>query len=277
VTRRLLAKKEGNKIVADALKIVINGTFGKLGNKYSKFYSPKLLTQVTMTGQLSLLMLIEMIELAGIPVISANTDGIVMKCPVEMYNKLNEVVIVWEEKTGFVTEETQYSGLYSRDVNNYIACKISEEGKPSIGIKTKGVYSPVGSALNSPLSKNPESYICSYAVQQFLQNDIPVEETIENCKDITKFVNVRTVKGGGEKDGVYLGKAIRWYYAKEETGTINYAISGNKVPKSEGAKPLMILPEQIPSDLDLCRYINDANDILYDIGFYERKTESKLL
>jgi hypothetical protein len=271
VTRRLLAKKEGNKGVSESLKIVINGTFGKLGNLYSKMYAPNLLTQVTMTGQLSLLMLIEAVELAGIPVISANTDGIVMKCPKSKYELLDQVVMIWENQTGFDTEETQYKKLASRDVNNYIAIKA--EG----GCKTKGAFSQFGSALNSPLSKNPESYIISHAVQQFLEHGKAIKETIEACQDIRQFINVRTVKGGAEKNGVYLGKAIRWYYAEGEKGTINYVLSGNKVPKSEGAKPLMILPTQLPDDLDFDYYANAANQVLFDLGYYRKATTGTLL
>ena len=271
VTRRLLAKKEGNKGVSESLKIVINGTFGKLGNLYSKMYAPNLLTQVTMTGQLSLLMLIEAVELAGIPVISVNTDGIVMKCPKSKYELLDQVVMIWENQTGFDTEETQYKKLASRDVNNYIAIKA--EG----GCKTKGAFSQFGSALNSPLSKNPESYIISYAVQEFLEHGKAIKETIEACQDIRQFINVRTVKGGAEKNGVYLGKAIRWYYAKGEKGTINYVLSGNKVPKSEGAYPLMALPTELPDDLDFDYYTNSANQILFDIGYYRKAKTGTLL
>ena len=270
VDKRLHAKRTKDKTTAESLKIVINGSFGKLGNRYSKFYSPDLLIQVTMTGQLSLLMLIEMIELAGIPVISANTDGIVMRCPKSKYELLEAVVIIWEEKTGFLTEETRYKRLSSRDVNNYIAVK--EEG----GCKTKGVFSEVGSALNSPLSKNPESYICSMAVQAFLEHGTPIADTVTSCRDIRRFLNVRTVKGGAEKDGVYLGKAVRWYYAKDETGTINYVLTGNKVPKSEGAKPCMVLPSEFPLDIDFDRYINNANEMLYDIGVYRRAATGNL-
>jgi hypothetical protein len=255
---------------ADGLKISINGIFGKLGNKYSKVYAPDLMAQVTITGQLCLMMLIEMVELANIPVISANTDGIVMKCPAERYADLEAVIMIWEEKTGFLTEETRYSGLYSRDVNNYIAVKIDGE------CKTKGVFSDKGSAQNSPLSKNPEGHIRSLAVQAFLSKGVPVEETIRTCRDVKQFVSVRTVKGGAEKDGMFLGKAIRWYYAEGETGDISYVLSGNKVPKSEGARPLMTLPSGLPPDIDFDRYINQANEILYEIGYYQPRQTAML-
>ena len=48
------------KTTSDTLKICVNGSFGKLGSKFSFLYAPELLIQTTMTGQLALLMLIEM-------------------------------------------------------------------------------------------------------------------------------------------------------------------------------------------------------------------------
>jgi hypothetical protein len=276
VMRRLKLKKEKNPLEA-GLKIAINGIFGKFGNIYSAVYSPDLLAQVTITGQLALFMQIEMLEYNGIPCVSANTDGAVYICPKMQYAQFEDTLTVWEGRTGFVTEETRYSALYSRDVNNYMAVKELENGKNFAEIKTKGIYSERGSAQNSVLSKNPEGLICSEAVQAFLANSVPLKETIYGCCDIRKFVSVRSVKGGGEKDGVYLGKAVRWYYAKDETGTIKYIASGNNVPKSEGAKPLMLLPSEIPADLDFDHYYNEAIDMLYDLGFYQREKVGKLI
>ena len=48
VERRIAAKRAKNNIVSQSLKIVINGSFGKLGNKWSILYSPDLLVQVTL-------------------------------------------------------------------------------------------------------------------------------------------------------------------------------------------------------------------------------------
>jgi hypothetical protein len=271
VARRLKAKADGNKTEADGLKIAANGTFGKLGEPYSQLYSPDLVTQITVSGQLYLFMLIERIELAGFHVVSANTDGIVIKCPIDYYDTLCNVISMWEEESGFVTEETRYRSLHCRDVNNYIAVK--EDGTT----KTKGVYCERGSALNSVLSKNPETLILSDAIQLFVSNEIPIERTIKECNDIRRFVAVRSVKGGAEKDGVFLGKSIRWYYSNIEKGEISYVLSGNKVPKTVGAKPLMILPSEIPDDLDYEYYINEANNILYDIGVYKKSAQGKLL
>lgn len=270
VHRRLKAKKEGNKTVAEGLKIAINGSFGKLGNKYSALYAPQLVTQTTVTGQLCLLMFIEMVELAGIQVVSANTDGIVIRCPRDREKDLELIVMEWEARTNFNTEETRYRSIHSRDVNNYIAVK--EDGT----CKTKGVYSEKGSALGSVLSKNPESLICSDAVQAFLAHGKPVAETIRECADVRRFVNVRSVTGGAEKDGTYLGKSIRWYYAEGEAGAIHRATNGDKIPQTDGARPLMILPDSLPPDLDYDHYVSKAVEILFEVGYYTRAKSAEL-
>jgi hypothetical protein len=64
----------------------------------------------------------------------------------------------------------------------------------------------------------------------------------------------------------YVGKTVRWYYAKDVQGELIYAGSGNKVPRSEGAKPCMVLPDTFPEDLDLDWYIQESVKILEQIG-----------
>lgn len=254
VNRRLAAKRAKDTVTADSLKITINGSFGKFGSPYSTLYSPTLLIQTTVTGQLSLLMLIEMLESEGIAVVSANTDGIVIKCPREKLNLCEFVVWEWEHATGFETEATEYQAIYSRDVNNYIAIKKD-------GVKVKGVYAPAA------LQKNPTNEIVTMAVIKFLQQRVAIEETIGACKDITKFVTVRTVKGGAiDQGGNYLGKAIRWYHAVGIAGPITYKVNGYTVPRSEGARALMQLPEEFPDDVDFKWYVDEAHSILRDIG-----------
>ena len=275
VTRRIEAKKQKQKTISDSLKVVIVGIFGKTGNKYSLVYAPDLLLQITLSGQLALLMLIEALERIGIEVVSANTDGFVSKYPKERHEDVRRFIAAWEAHTGYTMEETRYRALYSRDVNSYIAIK--EKGDPNgtylderLGCKTKGAYCERGSALNSVLSKNPTTLICVDAALQFLTNGITLEKTIRSADDIRRFVSVRSVRGGGQKDGIYLGKAVRWYYAKDEVGFISYVGSGNKVAETDGAKPAMTLPVQFPQDIDYERYIKEAQELLYDCGAVRR-------
>lgn len=260
VERRIRAKKAGQTVIADGFKIVVNGAFGKLGSQYSIMYAPDLLIQVTVTGQLSLLMLIESLELQGLPVVSANTDGIIIKCPTNRRDHMMHIVGEWERATKFETEGTNYKAVYSKDVNNYIAVLSKPKGK--VLTKTKGAYAPTG------MKKNPTNRIVADAVELLLTQRIPVEHTIRGSTDIRKFIQVRTVKGGAVKDGEYLGKALRWYYAAGEEGEIIYAMNGHTVPKSRGAKPLMELPQSMPLDVDYDRYVAEAESMLKDIGYY---------
>lgn len=264
VDRRVLAKERGDKVTADSLKITVNGSFGKLGSKYSNMYAPDLCVQVTITGQLTILMLVERLELAGFTVVSANTDGIVTKCKRTRQDEFNAIVSQWEKDTGFSTEEAVYKALYSRDINNYIAVK--EDGTT----KNKGAYSNPWSKPKEAIfrfHKNPTNLICIDAIEKLLTTGAQLEQTIRSCTDITKFITVRTVKGGAVKDGQYLGKAIRWYYAEGETGCIIYALSGKKVARTDGAQPLMEMPNSLPSNIDYQWYIEEAKSMLNEIAY----------
>lgn len=82
-----------------------------------------------------------------------------------------------------------------------------------------------------------------------------------------RFTSLRQVRGGAVKNGDYLGKVIRYYYAQGETGEIVYAVNGHKVPDSDGAKPLMALPDSLPADLDFARYESISYEMLASVGF----------
>lgn len=284
---------------SDGLKITINGLFGKLGNRYSIVFSPKLLIQVTLTGQLSLILLILMLTREGFEVVSANTDGIVIRTDRERVEERDAIIAEWERRTSFKTEQTNYAHLYSADVNNYIAIK------PDGSVKTKGRFAIAEPGKPPLMSKNPTGEITVQAVIDHITKGIPLTKTIRECRDITKFVTVRTVQGGGVwanyneqvqrlvkkggtldgidsgydviggmvSKGVYLGKALRFYYAKGLQTSIFYKKPNtkgnhNKVPKSDGAMQLMELPDEFPSDVDISRYVKEANQILHEIAFH---------
>ena len=258
VQDRLHAKANKITIVDKSLKIVINGSFGKLGSKYSALYSPDLMKDVTLTGQLSLLVLIERLEAEGISVVSANTDGFVSLIPKELEELYENICFDWELQTNFELETAEYKALYSRDVNNYIAVKDDN-------FKGKGIFT------FDAITKNPQGDISAIAVKEFLCNDIPIEQTIRECEDISKFIVVRSVAGGGvwetldQSYSEYLGKVVRWIYV-EGGNTIHYKKNGNKVPKSDGCEPIMNLGKGIPKNIDYGRYIEEAYSIAESLG-----------
>jgi len=298
-------------------KIMLNGTFGKTLSGFSVLFAPKMGIQTTVSGQLSLLMLIEWHELYGIPVISANTDGIIVKCPRHMVHVSEALIAEWQKRTGLEMETVEYLAVYSRDINNYIAVKAKwEDGwtRTPDGVKRKGEYAPTSLIMK----KSPDVEICADAVATFLESGIPVLYTISACRDLRKFVIIQNVAGGAVKmwgEGPrhklvrdmlatiqargwvkagrqwrrgdvlataavayeqcfapqvpeYLGKVVRWYYSTQAPGPIVYATNGNTVSLSYGAKPCMTLPEEFPEDIDYQWYVDKAEAMLRDLGYY---------
>lgn len=344
--RRMEAKRSGNKKVANTLKIVLNGTFGKLGSIYCSFYSPDLLIAVTITGQLNLLCLIDELEkLTDVTVQSANTDGVLVAYPPAQRQAVLDVFARNAKRTGFEYEETPYHTMAMKDVNNYIAITAESDAaiisKTGVFItrseggkaKTKGLYADSG------LMKNPTMQVCSDAVVEYLRTGCDVSEFVHTCYKPEDFMAIRNVKGGGvqhkkvemvddwvcvndlnsaktewvrqdwidtgrygSKDrtvaygsngvvmnittpgcasikrksrpapvevfsgGTSFGRVARWYMTTQEMPPISYVGSGNKVPKTEGARVCLSLPDKLPADLNLDWYVNEAYQILEDIG-----------
>lgn len=256
VKRRLQAKSDGDKTTADTLKIAINGSFGKLGSKYSALFAPELLIQTTITGQLALLMLIERLELIGVRVVSANTDGIVIHHKKAMMRDVEHIMWDWMLDTSYALERTDYRCIASRDVNNYLAVKLDGT------TKGKGCFA------EPSLAKNPDQRIVYEAVADYVANGTPIEKTITQSNDVTKFVTVRNVKGGAVWRGEPVGKAVRFYYSTSAASDecIHYASNNNRVPNSAGAKPLMNLPDKLPTDIDYRAYIVAAEKLICEIG-----------
>lgn len=173
---RLEAKKSGDKVKADGLKITINSIFGKTGSYTFWLYDPKQFLSTTVTGQLGLLMLIESLYESGIEVISANTDGVVCRIKRSLLDKYYKVAEEWEGKTGLELEFTPYKKYIRRDVNSYITEK--EDG----GTKEKGIF-----LKEVDLKKGYRMPIVAKALHAYFINNIPVKETLDDCKDIMEF------------------------------------------------------------------------------------------
>lgn len=292
-------------------KVFVNGAFGKTLSSFSILFAPQMGIQTTVGGQLSLLMLVENLELAGIPVISANTDGVVMKCPRALVPLCDSILKQWENTTNLELDKLgEYSAVYSRDVNNYIAIKAG--GK---GAKRKGEFAKAGLVEKH----SPDVEICGDAVTEFLMTGTPILYTIASCRDIRKFVTIQKVSGGAVKlwgagprkeylvrdmteilqsngwikEGrkwrkgdlltdarsayktcfapqrpEFLGKMIRWYYGVNSPGQIVDNKSGDTVSLSYGAQPCMVLPDELPADIDYDWYLTNCEKMLKNIGYY---------
>ncbi len=296
--QRMEAKRSSNKKVAYSLKITLNGTFGKLGNIYCSFYSPDLLLAVTITGQLNLLCLIyELEKIRGVKVRSANTDGMLVHYPKKVRDKVLKVFAKNSKLTGFEYEETPYTKYIAKDVNNYYAVKVGG------GVKRKGLYAVSGvQEMKNPTMEVCSDAVAEWLekgtpVTKFIHECTDIKkfvairnvkgggvqheriEQVDDWQEVTPGMwmypgqKTQAVKRKNRpkprevgRGGVPFGRVARWYMTTKQIPPITYVGSGNLVPKTEGSKLLLTLPDKMPKDIHLDWYVEEAYSIMADCG-----------
>lgn len=192
--RRIDAKKNKLKDIADALKLIINTAYGATKSKFNALFDPKMANQVCVTGQLLLIDLLEKLE-PYITLVQSNTDGI-LYIP-HNKEKIKEILFEWQERTGMGMETEVFKKIWQKDVNNYI---IVDEHDV---VKVKGGY--VGQYYEPGTSENPQlrnnARILDIATVDYFINGIKPEDTINKATDIHLFQYI--TKTGRTYDNTY--------------------------------------------------------------------------
>lgn len=213
-----------NKIGAEALKIVINSIYGKLGSELFFLYDRFAQMQVTINGQLMTMTLIEELELNGIHVISANTDGIVIKLPRDKFDVYKDITDRWNKTNKMSADYEEYQMIASRDVNNYF--DIQTDGT----IEYKGALDP--KQYLKELKKGYDAPVVAIAVFEYLVNNVPVMTTLRNHKDILDFCKTQNV-----------GRQFEVVYDVCENGVITHIYSQRHVRFYVSTKGVVIQKE----------------------------------
>lgn len=117
------------------MKLALNGVYGDSNNQFSPFYDPAYTMKITINGQLSLCLLAEkLLEIEGLKIAQVNTDGITVAMRRDTEEEYKAVCEAWQKQVGLELEYADYSAMWIRDVNNYIAQYTN--GK----LKNKGAY-----------------------------------------------------------------------------------------------------------------------------------------
>lgn len=140
--RKEWQKKKGKKCnEANSLKLGGNGAYGKSNDKFSCLFDPKFTMSITVNGQLMLAMLVEwLVTVPTLQIIQANTDGITYRIHEDYIPQAVELERQWQAFTMLVLEDVEYSDMWIRDVNNYIAKPVTAEGSNEVVLKQKGAY-----------------------------------------------------------------------------------------------------------------------------------------
>lgn len=182
---RLEAKRNGDKATANALKLIVNTTYGATLNQYNDLYDPLQARSVCVSGQLYLLELACHLvrDVEGLVLVQLNTDGILVMAPKGSATDKTFMAIVneWQERTHFALEFDKIQRIWQKDVNNY-AMRLQDGHE-----KFKGGYLVRGASTVGAFSINENATIVAEALRLYLLDGKPVAETIEACDDPRKF------------------------------------------------------------------------------------------
>ena len=177
--QRLKLKHEGKKKEQAPLKIVINGTYGICKDKASKAYDPRNANLVCINGQLLLVDLLEHLEAVdSFELIQSNTDGLIIKILRRDFEAVDDICYEWETRCSMVLEFDYIKEIWQKDVNNYVF--VQYDGK----IERKGGYVKDLSPMDNDLP------IVNRALNEYMLNGVPVEQTIMNCNKLIEFQKI---------------------------------------------------------------------------------------
>ena len=262
---RIKYKKEKNPLQLP-LKLVLNSTYGVMKDKNNDLYDPLQANKVCVYGQLLILDLIEKLE-PHCQIIQSNTDGVLVKLNnYDDYDLIDDIAYEWEKRTHLTLEFDEYRKVFQKDVNNYII--VDAEGH----YKSKGAYVKKLNDLDYDLP------IINKALVNYMVNNIPVEETINNCNELKEFQLVTKISNKykyilhGEKK--IKEKCIRIFASKyiDDPGVTKISErTGRPAKISNSPEHCFIFNDEVndvktPNKLDKEWYINLANKRLNDFG-----------
>lgn len=196
---RLAAKKAGDKATANALKLIVNTTYGATLNQYNDLYDPLMARSVCVSGQLYLLELACHLvrDVEGLILVQLNTDGILVMAPrkTATNESFNAIVEEWQQRTHFELEFDKVQRIWQKDVNNY-AMRLADGHE-----KFKGGYLVRGASTVGAFSINNNATIVAEALKWFLLDGKPVADTINACDDPAQFQLI--AKAGHKYSRVY--------------------------------------------------------------------------
>lgn len=160
------------------LKIVINGTYGAMKDKYNGLYDPLMANNVCIGGMTLLLDLIEKLE-PHCDIIQSNTDGVLVKLRhYDDFDLIDDICYEWEQRTKMELEFDEFVKVIQKDVNNYIL------------VAADGSYKSKGSYVKKLKNLDNDLPIVNEAIVNWFVKGIDPEETIFGCKELIKFQKI---------------------------------------------------------------------------------------
>ena len=260
---RLEAKHTGKKVKADGLKIVINRIYGALSDAMDYLYDPECTYTVTINLQLLLCNLIERFENNDFEVLSANTDGLLVRLLLSREDEFNNICSAWSAYSKLNLDTERFEKYCRSAVNDYIAvgvgfynavqsynrfgswinkkgevCKTLDEIEANF-IKYKGYFLQdveYNKGFQYPVVKKALKayYLYNTDIATFIKDYIKsspraIYDYCFSQKVAAKYTTIYRTIEDGKPVNIILQKHNRFYVCKTGGGTIAKAV----IPNSE--------------------------------------------
>lgn len=277
----------------DKIKGVVQGlkeggvsVYGKSSDFDSWLFDKQMTLNICITGELTLLMLIEENELAGYKCIMANTDGatfIVKRSEIDNFYKICNN---WCKLTSYELEYVEFKSVWFSNVNNYL------------GIKTDGKIKKKGDAFltDYEIFKDKSNRIISLALEDYFVNNTPVEDFINKHDNIFDFCARGKVnrdfylKATNKQENTEenFNKLIRYYIAKKgvklfkikrescqtNAAKVSEVVADAKFQQTLNTPSKVDLKKEL-ENVDRIWYINKAKEIILKIELGRKGKKQK--
>lgn len=209
---------------------------------------------ITINGQLSILMLVEMLTLAipEIKIYQENTDGVTIGYTPDKKQVVHDICREWERITKLELENNFYKQMIIVDVNNYIA--VDTKGK----IKRKGLFE-----YQLDYHKNHSFLIIPKALEAYFVNEIDYKQFIKSHTIHSDFFGA--VKGKNDFEINLYSIENREFIKEKQQKVCRYYISnkGGKLIKDyHDGRQVSVEASSV------CNTINDIKGVeSFDINY----------
>lgn len=249
------------------LKLASNGPFGDTNSKFSPFFDPLTFCRITLNGQFLQALLIENLrKVHELKVIQSNTDGITVYIRRDTLAQVLEITKAWETLTKLTLEYVNYSKMFIRDCNNYVALR--EDGK----VKRKGAYE-----YKLEWHQNHSALVVPKVAEQVLLHGASIRDAVMNWSDPMDFLLRTKVPRSS-----HLVMEINGQPYKLQNVTRYYIAQGGGrlfkwMPALKGKTDWRKIGVESGWGVQVCNNLRDMGTLPIDHDYYIRECEKLIL